>query len=229
MSYIVVYQREDGSSGLEECESLDLAVVAAERLRNVDSVENPRIFKTEEVKFDFRPYYRVEVADSGGGTSEPAPSTPDPVVARATATATTSTATTSTAMPIGESEPAAPPAAPDGPSVSSIDPWAAAESTSVEEAPAPPAPTADGATTAAEAIDYSNDAIPDVMDPPAPPTPEAMPSAEAEVADVSEVDSSRGLFSATRLPEPPKDDPDIGALADDVTDVVPPRRGLFGR
>jgi hypothetical protein len=62
MSYIVVYQRGDGSSGLEECADLELAVVAAERLRNVDDVESPRIFKTEEIHFDFRPYYRVEVS-----------------------------------------------------------------------------------------------------------------------------------------------------------------------
>jgi len=61
MSYIVVYLRADGSSGVEECADLDLAVVAAERLRNVDSVERPRIFKTEEVTYDFKPYYRVEV------------------------------------------------------------------------------------------------------------------------------------------------------------------------
>ncbi len=222
MSYIVVYQREDGSSGLEECESLDLAVVAAERLRNVDSVENPRIFKTEEVKFDFRPYYRVEVADGDGATSVPAPSAPAPVAASAAAT-------TSTATPVAKSEPAPPPAAPDSPPASSIDPWAAAESTPVEEAPAPPAPTADAASTATEAIDYSKNAVPDLTDTPSAPTPEPMPNAETAAAEVPEADSSRGLFSATSLPDPPKDDADIGALADDVTDVVPPRRGLFGR
>ena len=68
MSYIVVYLRADGSSGVEECADLDLAVVAAERLRNVDSVERPRIFKTEEITYDFKPYYRVEVttADESG-------------------------------------------------------------------------------------------------------------------------------------------------------------------
>ena len=66
MTYIVVYQREDGSSGLEECADIDLAIVTAERLRNVDAVERPRIFKTSEVTYDFKPYYRVEVttADS---------------------------------------------------------------------------------------------------------------------------------------------------------------------
>ncbi len=73
MAYIVVYQRADGSSGVEECSDLDLAIVAAERLRNVDSVEHPRIFETKEISYDFRPYYRVEVtsADSTGAVAAP--------------------------------------------------------------------------------------------------------------------------------------------------------------
>ena len=62
MSYIVVYQSEDGSPGVEECVDLDLAIVTAERLRNVDAVDRPRIFKTEEIRYDFKPYYRVEVS-----------------------------------------------------------------------------------------------------------------------------------------------------------------------
>jgi len=65
MAYIVVYQREDGSSGLEECADIDLAIVTAERLRNVESIERPRIFKTEEITYDFKPYYRVEVMSEG--------------------------------------------------------------------------------------------------------------------------------------------------------------------
>lgn len=73
MSYIVVYQKVDGTSGVEECGDLDLAVVTAERLRNVDAVERPRIFKTEEIHYDFRPYYRVEVA----GDSDPILETSD--------------------------------------------------------------------------------------------------------------------------------------------------------
>ena len=63
MSHIVVYQTDDGSSGFEQCGNLDDAIVVAERLRNVDGVENPRIFRMEEVHIDFRPYYRVEVAE----------------------------------------------------------------------------------------------------------------------------------------------------------------------
>lgn len=67
MSHIVVYKTDDGSSGFEPCESLDDAIVVAERMRNVDGVASPRIFRMEEVHIDFRPYYRVEVADSEGG------------------------------------------------------------------------------------------------------------------------------------------------------------------
>ena len=76
MSYIVVYQKSDDSSGVEECGDLDLAIVTAERLRNVDSVERPRIFKTEEIRYDFRPYYRVEV--EAETESEPLGSTLSP-------------------------------------------------------------------------------------------------------------------------------------------------------
>lgn len=61
MSHIVVYQGADGSAGYEPCDNLDAAIVAAERMRNVDGVDSPRIFTMQEVEFDFRPYYRVEI------------------------------------------------------------------------------------------------------------------------------------------------------------------------
>lgn len=64
MSHIVVYESADGASGFERCGSLDAAIVAAERLRNVEGVTSPRIFRLEEVQFDFRPYFRVEVNDA---------------------------------------------------------------------------------------------------------------------------------------------------------------------
>ena len=62
MAYLVVYQADDGSVGYEPSTDLDSAITAAERLRNVEGVATPRIFRTEEVHIDFRPYYRVEVA-----------------------------------------------------------------------------------------------------------------------------------------------------------------------
>ena len=61
MAYIVVYQREDGSSAVESCATLDGAISTAERLRNRDAVERPQIFETKEVRYDFEPYYRVQV------------------------------------------------------------------------------------------------------------------------------------------------------------------------
>jgi len=70
MSHIVVYESADGASGFERCGSLDAAIVAAERLRNVEGVNSPRIFKLEEVQFDFRPYFRVEVNE---GDADPSP------------------------------------------------------------------------------------------------------------------------------------------------------------
>ena len=148
MSYIVVYQRGDGSSGLEECTDFELAVVAAERLRNVDDVESPRIFKTEEIHFDFRPYYRVEVSKEA-----------DPVASAL------------------------------------LDPWAEAEA-DVETRAAP-------GSTEIVAED---------------PTPEP----------VDEPDS-RGSFSGEHIPDPPQEFPAVTHLTEDVSDVVPPRRGLFGR
>ena len=69
MSHIVVYESADGASGFERCGSLDAAIVAAERLRNVEGVTAPRIFKLEEVQFDFRPYFRVEVNDDDASSS----------------------------------------------------------------------------------------------------------------------------------------------------------------
>ena len=42
-------------------------------MRNVENVEAPRIFRTEEVHFDFRPYYRIEVTNGSDA--------PDDVVA----------------------------------------------------------------------------------------------------------------------------------------------------
>ena len=76
MAYLVVYQAADGTSGYEPCDDLQLAILAAERLRNVEQVEAPRIFRTEEVRIDFRPYYRVEVASEAppaAAASEVAP------------------------------------------------------------------------------------------------------------------------------------------------------------
>ena len=69
MAFIVVYQRADGSSAVESCSDLNAAVEAAERLRNVDAIERPRIFETNEIRYDFQPYYRIKVVDKASETT----------------------------------------------------------------------------------------------------------------------------------------------------------------
>ena len=86
---MVTFQTPDGTPGFHQSEALDEAITFVERLRNEQGVHNSRIFRMEELKFDFKPYYKVEisgVADSGGiapperatPSSRPAPPKVDP-------------------------------------------------------------------------------------------------------------------------------------------------------
>lgn len=63
MSYNVVYQREDGSSAVESTSTLAEAVNTAERLKNDLAIDRPRIFETNEIRYDFEPYFRIRVID----------------------------------------------------------------------------------------------------------------------------------------------------------------------
>lgn len=65
MSHMVIFQTPDGNPGYNQFESLEEAVRFVEKLRNEQSVETARMFALEEVKFDYRPYYRVEVSALG--------------------------------------------------------------------------------------------------------------------------------------------------------------------
>ncbi len=110
MSHIVVYESADGASGFERCGSLDAAIVAAERLRNVEGVTSPRIFKLEEVQFDFRPYFRVEVNDDDASPSAaPVERTviPEPPVMAAPEVAAPAEAPAPEPEPVVEPEPIA--------------------------------------------------------------------------------------------------------------------------
>ncbi len=187
MTYIVVYQRGDGSSGLEECTDLELAVVAAERLRNVDDVESPRIFKTEEIHFEFRPYYRVEVArETDPAVSAPLESARIPYV--------------------------------------SVDPWAEAE---IPEAfPAKDLVDVKRSSVPEEAaVEAAGDAE---VETPVEPNRAEIVSEEPASEPVDEPDS-RGPFSEEHIPDPRQEFPAVTHLAEDVSEAVPPRRGLFGR
>jgi hypothetical protein len=77
VSHMVIFQTPDGNPGYNQFESLEEAVRFVEKLRNEQHVETARMFALEEVRFDFRPYFRVELDPPmvGPGSTEPAPST----------------------------------------------------------------------------------------------------------------------------------------------------------
>jgi hypothetical protein len=68
---MVIYRTADGQPGYHQAEELDEAVRFVERLRNGDGVDGARIFKMEEVNFDFRPYFKVEIGPGGVPSQTP--------------------------------------------------------------------------------------------------------------------------------------------------------------
>jgi len=79
VSHMVIYRTGDGQPGYHQADELDQAVEFVERLRNGEGVNSARIFHMEEVNFDFRPYFKVEIGPSGESTKGPtADSAPAP-------------------------------------------------------------------------------------------------------------------------------------------------------
>ena len=103
MSHMVIFRSTDGKSGYHQTEELDEAIRFVERLRNAEGVEQARIFRLEEVAFEFRPYYRVEV---GSGPAAPVPGGPPSPPA--------ATGTPATPATPADSEPAAEPVPVEG-------------------------------------------------------------------------------------------------------------------
>jgi hypothetical protein len=79
---MVIYRGADGKPGYHQAEALNDAVRFVEGLRNDEGVEHARIFRLDEVTFEFRPYFRVEIGDE----------TPAPVDASAAAAVATAVA-----------------------------------------------------------------------------------------------------------------------------------------
>ena len=65
MSHMVIYRGADGKPGYQQAEDIHDAVTFVEQMRNEDGVEHARIFRLEEVVFEYRPYYRVELSAMG--------------------------------------------------------------------------------------------------------------------------------------------------------------------
>jgi hypothetical protein len=62
VSHMVIFRSTDGRPGYHQADELDEAVAYVERLRNEEGVEHARIFRLDEVTFEFRPYFRVAIA-----------------------------------------------------------------------------------------------------------------------------------------------------------------------
>ena len=75
MSYMVLYTGLDGSAAFGRCEELTEAVAEVERLRNEQSIDGAQIYRLEEVKFEIKPYFRVELPAAASAIDAPAPST----------------------------------------------------------------------------------------------------------------------------------------------------------
>ncbi len=69
MSHMVIYRGIDGKPGYHQTDDIHDAVGFVEQMRNEDGVEHARIFRLEEVVFEYRPYFRVELADLAGSDS----------------------------------------------------------------------------------------------------------------------------------------------------------------
>jgi hypothetical protein len=199
---MVIFRTADGQPGYHQAEELADAVQFVERLRNSEGVEHTRIFRLEEVEFDFKPYYKVEVPTGAPapGFEAPAPEVP--------AFEAPSFEPAPLDVPTAEVVPEPAPVAPAMPAAAPVDLPPAAEAPSwptepppaVAEVPPPPPPPISVPDPIPEpALGISD---PGGMDAVPPPPPPAVP------LDASEVDG-----------EP------VGSGSNGLS----ARRGLFGR
>lgn len=72
MSHMVIYRGADGSPGYHQADEVHDAVAYVEQLRNDQGVEEAKIFRMEEVTFEYRPYFRVELVSSERTLGAPA-------------------------------------------------------------------------------------------------------------------------------------------------------------
>ena len=66
VSYMVIYN-VDGEPSYHEVDELDAAVTFVENLRNSNGIERARLVSLQDVGFEFRPYYRVQIGDKAAG------------------------------------------------------------------------------------------------------------------------------------------------------------------
>ncbi len=66
---MVIYRGADGKPGYHQTDDIHDAVMYVEGLRNDKEVDHARIFRLEEVTFEYRPYYRVELSVGGAAVN----------------------------------------------------------------------------------------------------------------------------------------------------------------
>jgi hypothetical protein len=117
VSNLVMFQTPDGSPGYNQFETVDEAVRFIEKLRNEQGIEGARMFALEEIKFELKPYYKVELqalttTTGGGSGGAPSPSAPSPSAPVAVPPASSPAPSPAFSPPSSPSSPAAPPAPP---------------------------------------------------------------------------------------------------------------------
>jgi len=80
---MVSYRGSDGKQCYHQTDELSDAIGFVERLRNDEGIDVARIFKLEELSFEFRPVFKVELAAEL--PPPPAPAAAPPAAATATA------------------------------------------------------------------------------------------------------------------------------------------------
>ena len=70
MAHMVIYRGVDGKPGYHQTDEIHDAVGYVEQIRNEDGVEHARIFRLEEVVFDYQPYFRVQLSSGNEPNGE---------------------------------------------------------------------------------------------------------------------------------------------------------------
>ena len=66
---MVIYRGVDGKPGYHQTDDIHDAVGFVEQMRNEEGVQHARIFRLEEVVFEYRPYYRVELSKAAAAAA----------------------------------------------------------------------------------------------------------------------------------------------------------------
>lgn len=73
MSYMVIFRTADGKPGYQPAGDAEGAVAAVERLRNEDGVDHVRIYRMEEVAFEYKVHYSVQLTTADAPSVVAAP------------------------------------------------------------------------------------------------------------------------------------------------------------